>query len=112
LSENQKQFGSYLETVLDAIESAANQGTPAAYRGARAVFFKEDIIAGLREVLGNADHVYWAAEEAFRAGHQSAFDHSVPALMQDPTHRPNLDRLWDLYTPSEAIIDRVQAADA
>lgn len=107
MSDNHKQFGSYLEAVMEAIQDKAGK----TYRPGQA-FFIEEIEAGLREVLGNADHVFWAAEEAFRAGHQACLKETVPALLQDPTHVPQVERLWQAYTPSEAVVDRVQMADA
>jgi hypothetical protein len=103
MSENHKQFGSYIETVMDAIESIAAEEDPTG-RG----FTRGQVERGLREVLGNADHVFWAAEEAFLAGHEAAMTKTVPALFQDPTHVPNLICLWAQYTPSDAVIDRVQ----
>lgn len=106
MSDNHKQFGSYIETVVEAVVAAAQADLMD--RSTPSLFTIGEIETGLREVLGNADHVFWAAEEAFLAGHEAAMTKTVPALFQDPTHVPNLICLWAQYTPSDAVIDRVQ----
>lgn len=95
-----KQFGSYIQSIMDSINSFPTEG---------GMVDLQDVEAGLREVCGNADAVYWAAQEAFIAGHRACLDVTVPALFQDPTHKPDPYCLWEQYTPSDAVIDQVQA---
>lgn len=101
--EPRKQIGSYVEALMSAIA----EQTP--YGEGISAWDSISIEAGIREVVGNNDAVYWAAEEAFTAGHQSCLDTTVPALFADPTHIPNVGFLWEQYTPSDAVVEAVGA---
>lgn len=96
-----KQFPTFVETIIDAIDF--NEG---------GMTDQVSVEAGLRAVVGNADAVFWAAEEAFFAGHKACLDVTVPATAADPEHVPNVLALWAAYDPSERVVGLVQEMGA